>query len=85
MELSNRVMYRLVRDSKPGAWLVDLIPISEVLSKISILPFIDPIDKVRYIPDWFPGAYFKRYARKVRRELDEWATKPWELVKSHTV
>lgn len=29
MELSNRLMYKLVRDSQPGAWLVDLIPISE--------------------------------------------------------
>jgi cytochrome P450 len=48
MELSNRVMYRLVRDSQPGAWLVDLIPI-------------------------------------IRRELEEWVTTPWQLVKSQTI
>lgn len=29
MELSNRIMYKLTRDSQPGAWLVDLIPMSE--------------------------------------------------------
>jgi len=43
MELSNRVMYRLVRDSQPGAWLVDLIPISEVYSFVLILSFTNPI------------------------------------------
>jgi len=40
---------------------------------------------MRYIPDWFPGAYFRRYAKQVRHELDEWVTKPWELVKSQTI
>jgi hypothetical protein len=40
---------------------------------------------VRHIPTWFPGAYFQRYAKKVRQELDEWVTKPWELVKTSQV
>lgn len=72
MELSNRVMYRLVRDLQSGAWLVDLIPISKgSVSCIFIVLFIDPINLVRYIPDWFPGAYFKRYAKQVCLELDE--------------
>lgn len=85
MELSSRVMYRLVRDSQPGAWLVDLIPISNWSIFALIVLFVDHFGEVQHIPDWFPGAYFKRYAKMVRRELDEWVTKPWELVKSHTV
>lgn len=42
-------------------------------------------ESVRYLPDWFPGTSFKRYAKNMRAELDDWVTRPWELVKSHKV
>ena len=42
-------------------------------------------ESVCYLPDWFPGTSFKRYANDMRAELDDWVTRPWELVNSHKV
>ncbi|KAK1232741.1 hypothetical protein PQX77_004139 [Marasmius sp. AFHP31] len=43
---------------------------------------VDFIPALRYLPSWFPGTHFHRYAREARQELDDWVTRPWELVKS---
>ncbi|RDB24293.1 hypothetical protein Hypma_008795 [Hypsizygus marmoreus] len=46
---------------------------------------VDLFPFMRHIPDWVPGTHFKTYARKTRHELDDWVTKPWELVKSRKI
>lgn len=40
---------------------------------------------VRYVPDWFPGASFKRKAKKWHASLNEMADRPFEYVKKQMV
>ena len=46
---------------------------------------VDMIPIMKHIPDWFPGAEFKRKA-KHWRYINEWVSqKPWEFVKKQAV
>lgn len=40
---------------------------------------------VKYIPSWFPGAGFKRYAAETRVVVDECLNRPFDEVKKHMV
>lgn len=41
---------------------------------------VDLLPALRYIPDWFPGAGFKRYARQCWMTLDRTASMPYDFV-----
>ena len=36
---------------------------------------------VKYVPEWFPGAGFKRFARIAKEDIDRSATLPFQHVK----
>jgi len=36
---------------------------------------------VKYVPEWFPGAGFKAFARIARRDIDDSITPPFQCVK----
>ena len=40
-----------------------------------------PLPVVKYVPEWFPGAGFKRFARKAKADLDRLADLPFYHVK----
>lgn len=40
---------------------------------------------VKYIPEWFPGAGFQRWASKGRRMVNEMMEGPWETIKKELV
>ena len=40
---------------------------------------------VRYVPSWFPGAYFQRRAQYFREQLSQIDTVPFEWVKKQMV
>lgn len=40
---------------------------------------------VKYLPEWFPGASFKRSARISRESIAEWVEAPFEYVKKSMV
>jgi hypothetical protein len=40
---------------------------------------------VRYVPSWFPGAEFKRVAKRYRAKLERFINEPHEWVKSQMV
>ncbi|KAF5231552.1 hypothetical protein FANTH_13355 [Fusarium anthophilum] len=42
---------------------------------------VDILPLLRYVPDWVPGASFKRLARKWSSELDDLSEKPYAFVK----
>ncbi|EUC35841.1 hypothetical protein COCCADRAFT_2996 [Bipolaris zeicola 26-R-13] len=42
---------------------------------VDIFPFM------KYIPDWMPGAGFKRTAKEMAKQLDQCTTRPYEFVK----
>ncbi|PSR97714.1 hypothetical protein PHLCEN_2v4272 [Hermanssonia centrifuga] len=43
---------------------------------------VDFIPALKYVPDWFPGARFKRQAREWRVDVDGMITVPYNAVKS---
>jgi len=62
----------------PGAFLVDLIPIS-MLQNQRFLVLIS--QRVRYIPEWIPGASFKRKANKWRVEIEKCCEAPYDATR----
>ncbi|KAL4246392.1 cytochrome P450 family protein [Abortiporus biennis] len=46
---------------------------------------VDSIPILRYLPEWFPGAQFKRDAKKWRQSVFDMRNKPFELVKRSRV
>ena len=36
---------------------------------------------VKYVPEWFPGAGFKTFARIAKKDLDDSITPPFQYVK----
>lgn len=62
----------------PGAYLVDAIPIRELFLTAyhSFLSFFT----VKYVPDWFPGAGFKRKAKLWNKYLTDGTMIPYEEV-----
>lgn len=66
----------------PGAFLVDILPFCEFTTfryhrwKQRLMTL------VRYVPDWLPGAGFKRLARQWASELSDVAEKPYAFVQN---
>ena len=66
----------------PGAFLVDTFPIrsfSPQLPDPCTLLTIHP--EVKYVPEWFPGAGFKLFAKEARRLFELAVDGPLEYVK----
>jgi hypothetical protein len=68
----------------PGAFLVDALPIrtSSSLKKglfSAILTVLIPT--VKYVPEWFPGAGFKRFARLAKKNFEDSVNLPLQYVK----
>lgn len=65
----------------PGAWMVDTIPACKAFSPWQRVR--DDIDDypVRYVPEWIPGAGFKKTAKEWYATLMEVAERPLQFVK----
>jgi hypothetical protein len=71
----------------PGAFLVDVLPIrtcSPIFTrshdKLTFFTF-----PVKYVPEWFPGAGFKKTAKQWLATVNELAEKPYLMVKDEMV
>ena len=75
LDITNRAMV-------PGAFLVDTVPIraSHKASKSTVRLGLDST-LVKYVPDWFPGAGFKTFAKAARGKFDMIVNEPIEYVK----
>lgn len=78
VELVERVGEEFTMDSRPGAWLVDTLPIRKAPSHIKHLthPF-----SVRYLPEWLPFTTFKKVAAEHRKTLIDMVNYPYDFVK----
>ena len=47
--------------------------------------FIDDILQVKHVPEWFPGAGFKKKAREWRKLSEAMINEPYEMVKEKVV
>ncbi|KAF8513280.1 cytochrome P450 [Gautieria morchelliformis] len=63
IETAERAMSHLGAAGKPGAFLVDVLPI------------------LKYVPEWFPGAGFRKTARLWRQDITNMNVVPFEAVK----
>ena len=66
----------------PGAFLVDAFPMRKFHSQNpyrGILPHYLPT--VKYVPAWFPGAGFKKFARIAKENIDNLVNLPFQHVK----
>lgn len=75
----------------PGATYVDIFPIRMSSRRIIFcVLYADRAVKshryaVKYIPSWFPGAAFKRDAKRLRGLLETMTYRPFEQVKTNMV
>jgi hypothetical protein len=69
--------------TRPGAYLVDVLPICRG-SHWYISSILDDF-QVKYLPSWFPGASFKREAKRMRTDLMRACERPYERVKKEVV
>ena len=67
----------------PGAFLVDSLPIrmSPTQKKEAVLVLRAFVLTVKYVPEWFPGAGFQRFARLGKRNIDDSVNLPFQHVK----
>lgn len=67
----------------PGTYLVDALPFCESsqLQHDSVLIAY----AVKYVPEWFPGAYFQTQARLWRNSVTALRDRPWDAVKKRLV
>ncbi|KAI0056398.1 cytochrome P450 [Artomyces pyxidatus] len=64
--------------SAPGRWLVDSFPIFSITNLICAR-------QVRYVPAWFPGAHFQRWALDARRRIEAFTMQPYTKIKAALV
>ena len=84
LQAAERAMQFMERALVPGAFLVDAIPIRASINElfpILCLAYHPPILKVKYVPEWFPGAGFQTFAREARGHFDLAVDGPLAYVK----
>jgi hypothetical protein len=69
----------------PGSFFVDIIPACNALLFFISAPRVPDrssiISLVKYVPEWMPGASFKRKAREWRGVAERFYTIPFDFVK----
>lgn len=66
----------------PGAFLVDAFPSrAYAVRNCPDAPFDVRFPAVKYVPEWFPGAGFKKFAKTAKKHLDKLADLPFQHVK----
>jgi hypothetical protein len=76
LKITDMLNYGFSHCGSPGNTAVDILPFCKVPKNNSyrVLSHINPI--VKYMPDWFPGTYYARFAREQRPMVDEIHDKP---------
>ena len=69
----------------PGKYLVEFLPIRMYFPIYSCKVWFTIHSTVRFIPDWFPGAGFKRRAKEVGRETSIIERVPFDWAKAQIV
>ena len=65
----------------PGRWLVDILPICAYYQQLLVSTPLSQRALVKYVPEWVPGAGFKRQARLWRDDVLGMTDKPFNAVK----
>ena len=74
-------LHLIAKAGNPGAFLVDILPAcTPPHSILSGFPELF-LALVKYVPEWMPGASFKRKAREWRGVAERFYTIPFDFVK----
>jgi hypothetical protein len=65
----------------PGSFLVDIVPACAHCSFLFTFLCLKLPSLVKYVPEWMPGASFKRKAREWRGVAERFYTIPFDFVK----
>jgi hypothetical protein len=82
---SEEAMHAVDAALMPGAFLVDALPIRTYFDRSSSRRTgLQDSDSptVKYVPEWFPGAGFKVYAREAKEKINKLADLPFQHVKA---
>jgi len=72
--------------SSPRKYWVEFMPFRTIHCHLSsFLPAHSSFTPVRFIPSWFPGAGFKRYARSISKQLALFENVPFDWAKKQIV
>lgn len=82
--IADRASEMLTNSFFPGAALVNAFPACECAPPVSIAPLQVP-HTVQYLPEWCPGAGFKKYARQCRKLTRELRDQPYAFVQKQMV
>ena len=89
VELADKAVGTVFAEAfQAGRWLVDVVPACtlHILSRAeSMWPIHDLLTLVRYLPEWLPGAGFKKQAREWGRIVSDFYDKPFAFVKHQMV
>jgi len=69
------------RGLTPGKWMVDILPFRKLMNCLRCRSAPDSPQPVKYVPEWFPGATFRKFASAGKSSLDSSITVPFETVK----
>jgi hypothetical protein len=77
--LAESTVARFSDFSEPGAYLVDFIPVCRSISCSWYQREYLPTHPVKYVPDWFPGAGFKKEASETKSSLQNLVDIPFQF------
>lgn len=82
--LAERAMMGIASAARPGAHLVDMFPF-RMFCSILINTSLYSLFPVDYLPQWFPGAGFKKEAAELRQVIDSLVESPWKFTHNNLV
>ena len=85
VDLADTAVDQFSRSTAPGAFMVDIIPACKLRINDCRRSAIHISYLVRYVPEWFPGAGFKRMAREWNATLQDMVDQPYKFVKDQMV
>ena len=88
IQVAQNVMDAVSEAAKPGAWLVDMFPIRELLinfEKLNSCSISEWNHAVKHIPAWLPGAFYQRVAKQWSSDVHELRWAPFQVTKKHLV
>ncbi|KLO18912.1 cytochrome P450 oxidoreductase OrdA-like protein [Schizopora paradoxa] len=83
VDIAEKGVSQISMAAQPGAFLVDALPVCEYKSTTEIEETImsNICSTVQYVPDWMPGAGFKRTAKYFKETVTELVERPFAFVK----
>ena len=79
--LAKQVMHETGVALQPGRWLVNYIPAREFGNTMRACSFLTLVSTVAWLPAWFPGAGFQRWARSAKESFLRMTRDPFAQVK----